>query len=215
MSAAPAPNFPRRVASGLLVAAAAILSLATAPTVARAQDLDETLEILGNVTYTPPDAKDYFLRDTVKEVMTASLNVKKYHLSDETFWRHYRAGRKERAMSETIFVLRVFPNHPEALGLLSIICRELDEPETAIPFYERALRLYPNRAYTRAQYGAYLGSIGQKNAGRVYLEEALRMDPNLAVARGWLESLDNPTPVVPQQTPRAAAPAASGAAGHR
>ena len=173
---------------------------------ATTQELDETLEILGNVTYTPPDAKDYFLRDTVREVMIASQNVKKYHLSDESFWRHYRAGRKERAMAETIFVLRVFPNHPEALGLLSIICRELDEPSTAIPFYERAIRLYPQRAYTRAQYGAYLGSIGQRNAGRVYLEEALRIDPNLEIARGWLESLDRPTPA----TPAPVAPAAKG-----
>ena len=215
MRDARAPNFPLRFVTGLLVAVAAFLASAAAPTTARAQDLDETLDILGNVTYTPPDAKDYFLKDTVPEVMTASKNVKKYHLSDETFWRHYRAGRKERAMAETIFVLRVFPNHPEALGLLSIICRELDEPQTAIPFYERALRLYPSRAYTRAQYGAYLGSIGQKNAGRVYLEEALRMDPNLAVARGWLESLDNPTPVTSQPAPKPAAPAASGAAGRR
>ena len=111
-------------------------------------------------------------------------------------------------MAETIFVLRVFPNHPEALGLMSVICRELDELSTPIPFYERAIRLYPNRAYTRAQYGAYLGSIGQKNAGRVYLEEALRMDPNLEVARGWLESL-GPAPSPPPAGAKTA-PAAAG-----
>ena len=199
-----------RVAAGILFA---LVVGSLAPIGSLAQEYQETLDILSNAAYTPPDVKDYYLKDTVSEVRIAAMNVKKYHLSEETFWRHYRAGRKERAMGEAIFVLRVFPNHPEALGYLSFICRELDEPSTAIPFFERALRLYPNRAYTRAQYGSYLGSVGQKNAGRIYLEEALRIDPELVVARGWLESLDAPGSVSP--SPGTMAEPASSGTGRR
>lgn len=103
------------------------------------------------------------------------------------FWPRYNEGNKDQAFGELKYVLWVFPNHPRALFLLGMLARETNQPAVPIAYYEKALRLFPDRAYTHAQYGAYLVGIGEKTQGILQLQQALQMDSSLLVARAWLD----------------------------
>ena len=103
------------------------------------------------------------------------------------FWPRYNEGNKDQAFGELKYVLWVFPNHPRALHLLGMLSRETHQPAIPIAYYEKALRLFPGRAYTHAQYGAYLVEIGEKTQGILQLQQALQMDPSLLTARAWLD----------------------------
>jgi len=116
--------------------------------------------------------------------------VENGHLGPKTnprgFWPRYTEGQLQLAVNELKYVLWVFPNHPRALHLLGIVSKQIKDTAIPIAFYEKALRLFPDRAYTRAQYGAYLVDIGERTQGILQLEKALQMDPSLLVARAWL-----------------------------
>lgn len=103
------------------------------------------------------------------------------------FWPRYAEGQLELAVMELKYVLWVFPNHPRALHLLGQVARQMHQPTIPIAFYEKALRLFPDRAYTHAQYGAYLVEIGEKTQGIMQLEQALKQDPTSLPARAWLD----------------------------
>lgn len=112
--------------------------------------------------------------------------AEEYHLTNTTFWERYRLRDWVRARGELIFILRIVPNHPKVLYLLEAVASEMEDVTYPIAYYERALRLYPQHAITRARYGRYLVRIGQREAGVAQLEQALAADPSLDVARGWL-----------------------------
>ncbi len=117
--------------------------------------------------------------------------VENGHLGPKTnlrgFWPRYNEGNLPLALNELKYVLWVFPNHPKALHLLGMLSKQLHDRTIPIAYYEKALRLFPSRAPTRAQYGAYLVDIGERAQGILQLEQALRMDPSLLTARAWLD----------------------------
>jgi len=182
--------------SAHLAACAALLVLALAAPVARSQvtpGLDDDPYLI---------VHDYWNRHSTRATYEMVRNVERYHLADENFWKEYREGHLQEARSGIVFVLKYVPNHPTALHLLGVLARQMGEVSYPIPYFERALRLLPQHAYTRAQYGEYLGTIGMKEAARRELREALLQEPNLLVAKAWLETLDTegtkpPPPVTP------------------
>ena len=117
--------------------------------------------------------------------------VENGHLGPKTnlrgFWPRFNEGNLPLALNELKYVLWVFPNHPRALHLLGMLSKQLHDPTIPIAYYEKALNLFPSRAATHAQYGAYLVDIGERAQGILQLEQALRMDPSLLTARAWLD----------------------------
>lgn len=134
---------------------------------------------------------DYFTIGSAQQATFLIPVVENAHLGPKTnprgFWSRYNKGEWTLAAGELKYVLWVFPNHPRALFLLGMVARELKEPTIPIAYYEKAMRLFPTHAYTRAQYGAYLVELGEKLQGIMQLEEALKMDPNSLPARAWLD----------------------------
>lgn len=134
---------------------------------------------------------DYFLIPVDTRAAYLIPIVENGHLGSKSnprgFWPRYAEGRLELAVMELKYVLWVFPNHPRALHLLGQVARQMKQPTIPIAFYEKALRLFPDRAYTRAQYGAYLVEIGEKTQGILQLEQALKQDPSSLSARAWLD----------------------------
>jgi len=130
--------------------------------------------------------RNYFGRGT--DPFTADLldNVERNHLSQETFWKKYRAGELNYALGDLKYALLVFPNHPRALHLLTMVCKLMQDSTTPIVYFENAIRLYPKEAYTQAQYGAYLLSTGETEPAIARLNEALKLDPNLTYALGLM-----------------------------
>lgn len=115
--------------------------------------------------------------------------VENGHLGPKTnprgFWKEFNRGKWVYAVGELKYVLNVFPNHPRALYLMTRLADLLNDPGLPVAYFEKALRMYPNRPETRAQYGAYLVRIGEEMNGMVFLEQALKENPNLLYARAW------------------------------
>jgi Tfp pilus assembly protein PilF len=90
------------------------------------------------------------------------------------------------ALSDIKYTLNRFPNHPRGLVLIGLYARLTKTHALAMPYYEKAIRLYPQYALTRAQYGAYMVSLGDLDQGIKKLATAVEIDPDLAFAHVWL-----------------------------
>ncbi|HSQ61192.1 MAG TPA: hypothetical protein VLT84_12320 [Acidobacteriota bacterium] len=115
--------------------------------------------------------------------------VENGHLGPKTnprgFWPEFQHGRWTNAVAELKYVLNVFPNHPRALFLLTRLADIMKDPGLPIAYFEKALRMYPDRPETRAQYGAYLVRKGEPILGLAQLDKAIAVNPNLLYARAW------------------------------
>lgn len=100
--------------------------------------------------------------------------------------RTIQSGQYAKAWQDLDFMLRRFVNHPKALEAMAAVASMTNQPPAAIPYFENAIRLYPQYALTYAQYGRYLGRIGRHDAAISNLKKATEVDPNLAVAYAWL-----------------------------
>jgi tetratricopeptide (TPR) repeat protein len=134
--------------------------------------------------------KDYFAVYDEHDTQLL-INVERYHLATGNFWKWYNAKKYYLAVEELQFVLRYFPNHPKALQLMGNIAKLTEAPALAIPYYENALRLYPEYAITHAQYGGYLVDVGNVQAAMPHLKKAIDMDPSLAQAYAALAKAYN------------------------
>jgi tetratricopeptide (TPR) repeat protein len=157
---------------------------------------------------TPPDMGpkyyDYFAWTTNPGTAIQLRTVEKYHLSD-SFWKYYQEGDFNSAHSDLEYVLHYFPNHPRALHLLAYDKNVKLDPSLMIQHFELAIKCFPDRAFTYAQYGRYLSSIGKKSTGIQLLDEAIQMDPDLVVARAWRAELEGAQPRAGAGAPRGAA----------
>ena len=129
--------------------------------------------------------KNYFKKDVDKETLRVVMEVEKYHLGN-TFWNNYRGRDMHAAADDMKFILRYVPNHPKALLLLSGIGKITGAPSMASPYFQTALKLFPEEALTNAQFGNFLLELAQVEEGIVFLKKAVNIDPKLAVAYGWL-----------------------------
>jgi tetratricopeptide (TPR) repeat protein len=129
--------------------------------------------------------QDYFTAALYPEVKNELNTVELYHVNDRD-WKAYFDHQYEAPLGDCKFALGYFPNHPRVLFLLGEIAKAINQPSMPIEYFERALQLYPQYAFTHAQYGRYLIEIGGLNAGIAELREAVRLDPNLLQAQEWL-----------------------------
>jgi len=104
----------------------------------------------------------------------------------ERVWARFWSGNYNEPLGDCEYALERFPNHPRALHLLGEIAKATNQVSMAIPYFEYALKLYPQYGFTHAQYGHYLIDIGAVPAGVGELREALRLEPKQFQARAWL-----------------------------
>ena len=145
---------------------------------------------------------DYFTANLRPDLGRYLSQVTARHAS-ERVWAVFRAGKYSEPLGDCKYALERFPNHPRALHLIGEIAKVTNEVTLAIPYFEYALQLYPQYAFTHAQYGHYLIDIGATQAGVGQLREALRIDPNQFQAKAWLaETLaDHPELAKDSSTP--------------
>jgi len=130
-----------------------------------------------------PINQDYFTANDSPEIKQLLESVDFHHtrkaeewlLKGEMQYIHYALGELE-------YTLDTFPNHPRALQIIGAYGKIKKVPQIAVPFYEKALRLYPQYALTHAQYGGYLVDVGETEEGIVRLKKAIEIDPRLAMA---------------------------------
>jgi predicted Zn-dependent protease len=97
-----------------------------------------------------------------------------------------RTGFFHGAVEDLKYVLDRIPNHPRGLQLLGTVSQMTKKPALAVEYFERAIKLYPQHALTRAQYGLFLTSIGSVSEGIETLKLSIEMDPKLAAGYAGL-----------------------------
>ena len=90
------------------------------------------------------------------------------------------------ALNDIKYTLNRFPNHPRGLVLIGVYARLTKGHGLPVPYYEKAIRLFPQHALTHAQYGAYIIALGSLEAGIKKLHQAVEMNPQLVFAYVWL-----------------------------
>jgi len=187
-----------------LIVPAALSMLVALVAPARGQDSPHMERSLGGTLIN----QDYFTASQYPEVKATLWIVEYGHLNEEDI-RHFNAREYSVILFDVHYALDKFPNHPRALHMLSTISKYQQDFSAPIPFFEKALKLYPQHAYTHAQYGKYLTEIGAMSAGVQELEEALRLGPGLIVAQAWLlgakRKLEESAPARPSRPARAGA----------
>ena len=146
-----------------------------------------------------PQVHDYFARDQDPSISVLLRTVERYHLSD-SFWQSYRRNEFGAARADLRYVLQRFPNHPRALQLSAYDENVKLDPSQVIQLFEIAIRSFPSHAYTYAQYGHYLVSIGRKTVGLELLDQALRLDPDLVAAIAWRAEGETAGPQMPTES---------------
>ena len=129
--------------------------------------------------------QDYFTASRNPQLSALLASVDKHHTTKAMQWIRKDTGL-HYAAEELKYTLDTFPNHAQALFLIGVVAKMTKNYGLPLPYYEKALRLYPQYAMTHAQYGHYLVEIGELDQGIARLESAIKMDANLAVAHAWL-----------------------------
>jgi predicted Zn-dependent protease len=95
-------------------------------------------------------------------------------------------GQWNSALGDIRYTLDRFPNHPTALQQLSMVAQLTKNTALATSYFERAVSLYPQYALTRAQYGLFLVSINNVDAGIEKLNQSIEIEPKLAAGYAGL-----------------------------
>jgi Tfp pilus assembly protein PilF len=127
---------------------------------------------------------DYFTANEDEAAAKLLILVDKYHT--DVVLKKLRVGDVADALEDAKYTLGAFPNYPRALMMMETIGIVRKTPSLAGGYYERALLLYPQYAFTHAQYGRYLVDVGQVEKGIASLNHALKLDSKLLSAYLWL-----------------------------
>ena len=112
-----------------------------------------------------------------KETGELLQRVEKYHLNPGITTA--RANQYQGAHGELDFILRYFPNHPQALVLMSEVCVKWKQPArcNADAYFEKALQVNPQAADTYTIQGIYLQSSGRVDRAIESYKKALELNP--------------------------------------
>ncbi len=129
--------------------------------------------------------QDYYTLDQHPETIALLRLVEYGHFSQPLF-DAFRAGYYKSVVGDLKYVLERIANHPGALSMLSTVAIVTKINNLPIPFYEKALKLYPDYAFTHAQYGYYLIEIGAMDKAVEHLKAATKIDPQMPSGHAWL-----------------------------
>ena len=95
-------------------------------------------------------------------------------------------ARLDNALGDTQYTLNRFPNHPVSLQQLSMVAQMTKKISVATSYFERAVGLFPQYALTWAQYGLFLVSTNNVDAGIEKLNHSIEIDPKLPAGHAGL-----------------------------
>ncbi len=129
--------------------------------------------------------QDYFTADQYPETKALLRSVEDHHLHNQV-WTDFYTGQLSLVVPDLRYTLDKFPNHPTALLVLVSVAKQSKDLSLPIPFFQKALRIYPQYAVTHAQYGTFLVDAGLIHKGIEHLKMASEIDPDLVAAHVYL-----------------------------
>jgi len=100
--------------------------------------------------------------------------------------RHHQAGQREEAEKLYREILRIDPEHPDALHLLGAIGNETGDQEMAVEYIRRAIALRPDIAEFHNSLGNALQAQGRLDEAVAAYRQALQLKPEYATAHSNL-----------------------------
>ena len=122
-----------------------------------------------------PNFQDYFTADQGPASYLKILESA--HVRTIPKWLN--EGRMNNALGDIRYTLDRFPNHPVSLQQLSMVAQMTKNTALAVSYFERATTLFPQYALTQAQYGLFLVSVNNVDAGIEHLKKSVEMEPKL------------------------------------
>ena len=103
--------------------------------------------------------------------------------------KNHQEGKIDVAQELYNQVLKIDPNHSQALNNIGVIFKGLGELQKAKECYEKAIEINPN--YTNAYYnlGVILQDLGDKQKAKSCYEKAIEIDPNYTDAHNNLGNI--------------------------
>jgi tetratricopeptide (TPR) repeat protein/2-polyprenyl-3-methyl-5-hydroxy-6-metoxy-1,4-benzoquinol methylase len=98
----------------------------------------------------------------------------------EAALEHHRAGRLTRAEALYQQVLRVAPNHPDALHFLGVIASQVGKNEIAVELIRKAISIQPDNVQAHSSLGAALKEQGKLDESIACYRRALLLKPDFA-----------------------------------
>lgn len=92
----------------------------------------------------------------------------------------FERGKLKYAKQDLDFILRYFPNDPNALLLMGKLLLKENKHQEATGYFDRAIRMYPTHAATYTAYGVFLHRAGKLREAVAQYQEALKLDPGSA-----------------------------------
>lgn len=121
------------------------------------------------------EAHDYYEAKKDKSWGELLHNVEKYHL--EQGIAAYKSGRLSYAQADLDFILRYFPNHPQALFYMSKLTLRSKTPEKAEKYFRNAIKLFPLYSSSYTIYGIFLHKQGKYTLALENYQKALQIEP--------------------------------------
>ena len=146
-----------------------------------AMGLPVTAQSASNYQFsTNPADRQYDYFDPGRRGASLLDNVEKGHLVPGR--RHLAEGNFRQAHDNLDFVLRWYPNHPQALDLYSKLAMKRGQPQSALPYFDYALRFSGKDISTAILYGIHRFRMGDYSKAVARFRQALALNPQSAEA---------------------------------
>ena len=111
---------------------------------------------------------------------------------DETFklaFKNHQEDKTDIAQKLYLQVLRIKPNHSQALNNLGVIFQGLGENQKAIGCYEKAIAIDPDYLDAHFNLGVIFQGLGENQKAKECYEKAIEIDPNYSNAHNNLGTM--------------------------
>ena len=92
--------------------------------------------------------------------------------------KNHQEGKIDIAQELYNQVLKIDPNHSQALNNLGVIFKVLGEHQKAKDCYEKAIEINPNYSDAHNNLGMIFKELGENQKAKSYYEKAIEIDPN-------------------------------------
>ena len=121
--------------------------------------------------------RDYYTAGSTPDGARALANLEQHHIAPGL--ARLKGRNYQGALEDFTFILSSFPNHPQALALVSDVCdvQWKDARCDSESWFQRAVEINPRVAQTHVLYGLHRQRRGRANEAMQAYKRALELNP--------------------------------------